>query len=375
MDNQKTILLVYKGDPFDLPPMMTIIDVLLEIGHHVIVIYQEKDKNVGKFEKLYIGKNIKLIHFDYIPQGDDLKSKFKRYYRREILFKKKVSKLLDIIQYDFLWVIHEFTAILLKDILKGRKYIMSIYELRDNEAKILKGMTTTAQNAEIVIVPEYNRAHMLRHWMNLKLTPHVLPNKPFMHPGNRNIPCEFEAYFRNKKVILYQGHISRDRNLEGICQAVEGLDGYELMLMGSGDEFKNYLMSKYHNVNCIGFVTPPHHLDVTSWAYMAVVTYDYGSLNRLYCAPNKTWEYSGFGIPMLANDIPGLAMTVGSYGAAECVDMDNPSEIRAAIKKIDENYEEYSRKACEFYESCDVKKIIERIVEHANLREAIMMGS
>ena len=55
--------------------------------------------------------------------------------------------------------------------------------------------------------------------------------------------------------------------------------------------------------------------------------------------------------------------------------MDNPSEIRAAIKKIDENYEEYSRKACEFYESCDVKKIIERIVEHANLREVIMMGS
>ena len=363
--NQLRIILVYKGDPFDLPPMMTIMDALLELGHHIIVVYQEKDKNVGKFESLYENKDVEFIHFSPIPQGDDIKSKLYRYYRRDILFKKEVAKLLDSVNYDILWIIHEFTAILLKDVLKGRDYVMSIYELRDTERNILDGMTPTAQKAKVVIVPEYNRAHMLRHWMGLKDTPIVLPNKPYYHPGKRNIPCEFSSQFKDKKVILYQGHISRDRNLEGICQAVENLDGFKLVLMGSGDEFKNYLLSKYHNVNCIGFVNPPHHLDVTSWAYVAVVTYDYGSLNRLYCAANKTWEYGGFGIPMLANDIPGLATSVGAYGAAECVDMDNPTEIKEAIERIASDYDTYSKNALRYYNSCDVKAIIDKVVEFA----------
>jgi glycosyltransferase involved in cell wall biosynthesis len=365
MDSNKKVLLIYRGDPFDLPPMMTIIDVLLEMGHHIIVVYQEKDKNVGKFEALYAGKSVEFIHFAPIPQGDDIRSKFQRRYRRDILFKKEVAKIIKTTQYDILWIIHEFTAILLNDVLRGRHYVMSIYELRDTEGKILEGMTPSAQNADVVIVPEYNRAHMLRHWMKLKETPMILPNKPFYHPAKRNIPCEFSEDFKAKKIILYQGHISRDRNLEGMCQAVEGLDGFELVLMGSGDEFKNYLLSKYHNVKCIGFVNPPHHLDVTSWAYIAVVTYDYGSLNRLYCAPNKTWEYSGFGIPMLANDIPGLATSVGAFGAAECVDMDNPTAIKEAIEKIASDYSKYSRNAFNYYNSCDVKDIVETIIEKA----------
>ena len=357
------VLLVYKGDPFDLPPIMTIMDALLELGHHVIVVYQEKDKNVGKFESLYVNKDVELIHFAPIPQGDDIKSKLFRYYRRDILFKKEVAKLLDSTNYDILWIIHEFTAILLSAVLKGREYVMSIYELRDTEMNILDGMRPAARDAKVVVVPEYNRAHMLRHWMGLKATPMVLPNKPFYHPGRRNIPCEFSSLFDGKKIILYQGHISRDRNLEGICQAVEGMDEYELVLMGGGDEYKNYLLGKYHNVNCIGFVNPPHHLDITSWAYIAIVTYDYGSLNRLYCAPNKTWEYSGFGIPMLANDIPGLASSVGACGAAECVDMDNPREIRAAIEKISADYNTYKDNALHYYNSCDVEAIIDEVVK------------
>ena len=84
--------------------------------------------------------------------------------------------------------------------------------------------------------------------------------------------------------------------------------------------------------------------------------YDFVVLNAIFCAPNKTWEYTGFGIPVLCHDIPGLRYTIGQYKAGVCADMDDTEAIKAAITEMDSNYEEYSQNAIAFYVSFDVKK-------------------
>ncbi|KAA6307134.1 hypothetical protein EZS27_041199, partial [termite gut metagenome] len=38
---------------------------------------------------------------------------------------------------------------------------------------------------------------------------------------------------------------------------------------------------------------------------IGIVSYAFDDLNHVFCAPNKTWEYTGFGIPMLGNNAPG----------------------------------------------------------------------
>ena len=86
-------------------------------------------------------------------------------------------------------------------------------------------------------------------------------------------------------------------------------------------------------------------------------------MNHLFCAPNKTWEYSGFGIPTLGNDLPGLEYSIGSAGAGRCVDFDDKDAIIEAIKDIDNKYEEYSSNATKFYNSFDVGTSLKSITE------------
>ena len=70
----------------------------------------------------------------------------------------------------------------------------------------------------------------------------------------------------------------------------------------------------------------------------------------MYCAPNKIWEYSGFSIPMLANDVPGLKYTVEMYKAGLCVNTNDENEIRNAILQISSKYDEFSYNAERLYE-------------------------
>ncbi|MDD3663218.1 MAG: glycosyltransferase [Candidatus Pacebacteria bacterium] len=162
-----------------------------------------------------------------------------------------------------------------------------------------------------------------------------------------------------KKNIFYQGYISRSRYVYKICEACERLEDYTFVMMGGGDQ--NYIeefKSRYSNIIHIGFVRPSEHLNITSYARMAIVKYDFVVLNAIYCAPNKTWEYTCFGIPVLAYNIPGLEYTIGSYNAGVCCDMDNQQEIKETIRKIDSNYEQYHQNAITFYNSFDVRETI-----------------
>jgi glycosyltransferase involved in cell wall biosynthesis len=138
---------------------------------------------------------------------------------------------------------------------------------------------------------------------------------------------------------------------------------YCVVLMGKGDNsYINELKLKYPQILHISFIAPPEHLYVTSWAHIAIVKYDFVVLNAIFCAPNKTWEYTGFGIPVLCHDIPGLQYTVGQYEAGVCTDMDDTEAIKSAIRKIDADYERYSQNATLFYESFDLGKTLSAIV-------------
>ena len=40
------------------------------------------------------------------------------------------------------------------------------------------------------------------------------------------------------------------------------------------------------------------------------------TLNPLYCAPNKIFEYSKYGIPMISNDVPALRYSYMEFHCA-----------------------------------------------------------
>ena len=358
---KKTILLVFAGECHRLPPFLAIID-SLHYDYQLKVISYEKRKGMEMLKSQY--KDVEFLSSCIRPETESFSDKLIRHLYYPIAFHRETKRLIKTTSRDLLWIIHERTLIEFADSLPDKDYIVSFYELNDTDEKFVKKTRKTVLRAKELITAEYNRSCIMRVWYKLDYTPAVIPNKPYYHPRKRNLECEYSAVFNGKKVILYQGHIQRVRNVNALCDAVEGMPGYLLVLMGDGDdEYVNYLKNKYKNILFVDFIAPPHHLDVTSWARIGIVKYDFTFINHLYCAPNKIWEYSGFDMPMIGNQLPGLQNTFERYHAGLCVDTESPDEIKRAIKRIDDNYEEFSANARRFYDSFDVKKEILKIVD------------
>ena len=108
-------------------------------------------------------------------------------------------------------------------------------------------------------------------------------------------------------------------------------------------------------------IPAPKHLEVTSHAHIGIVFYDGMTLNKAFCAPNKIYEYSYFGLPCLSNRIPGLVNTVEAFRFGRCIDM-KKEEIISAINDIEDNYEEYSLNGKVFYNATDNIAVMRKLL-------------
>lgn len=364
---KKTILFILSRECSFLPPFMTILESLAS-SYSLKVISHEKERGLEYLQKLYEGKDITFLSKCLQNNSNDIitraKRKLKRLTHVASTFHNETELLISTTPCDLLWIIHEETLYEFRQFLVGKKYIASLYELNDHRQDFLEAIKPTLQNAMEIFVPEYNRACILRVWLQLKKTPTVIPNKPLGHPLKRNIENPYSKELEGKKIILYQGYIQRSRNIDTLCDACIDMPDYTMVLMGGGDQnYIDELKNKYPQIMHISFVSPPNHLFVTSYARFAIVKYDFVVLNAIFCAPNKTWEYTGFGIPVLCHNIPGLEYTIGKYEAGICTDMDDKDSIKSAIQKMDVNYEYYSNNAIKFFNSFDIKAAVNGIVE------------
>ena len=113
---------------------------------------------------------------------------------------------------------------------------------------------------------------------------------------------------------------------------------------------------------------PPGHLQITSHAYIGVLSYvptketGYSVLNTLYCAPNKVYEFAQFGIPMIGNDNPGLNYLFKTEGIGEMFETWTEDAICEAIKKIEGEYAAYSNNTIDFFNKENVKDYVVRVL-------------
>lgn len=292
-------------------------------------------------------------NYDFIGLSEPLS---KNRLIRNLQFRRRCRRVLKD-DFDLIWIATGDTAIWLKDLLKKKTYVLNIFELYDKHPSYLKRLKSIALGAKKVVVPEYNRAHIFRTWFHLPETPVVIPNKYsdeelHAHMSLEGIDCRIPL---DSKIILYQGIASKERNLNELCEAVRQLKGFTLVMMCSKSDYLDELMRKYDFIVHQPFVTPPDHLAITSYAHIGVVTYEHYSLNTIFCAPNKIWEYASIGLPMLANAIPGLQNTVDKFHAGICVDMCSTQDIIKGIQDITDNYDEYTRGAKVLFNSVNIK--------------------
>lgn len=360
MQSNRTIWVLLRSHVAGLPPIMTVLKCLLE------------NKN---YQVNFISTQSSGIEHD----------NFKEYICPQMHNVNRFKKLLNYIQYrnfvkktfinnlnekDTIWLGSLDTALACKGLnfFSINQYILHLHELYDTHQNKLKSIKLIAQNAKYVVVPEINRAGILQVWLGLKERPVVLPNKPYDHPRTRKIePTNdltrqiISTYYTDKPIILYQGHIGGDRNLMPLAQAMKHLPKYDFWLLGIDHGYADQLVAVAENIKYLGSVPAPYHLEITSYASIGIMSYDPINLNNLYCAPNKVWEYSGFGIPFLANKCLSLESLAESFiGRTVSWEED---EIKISIKFILENFESFHLKSIDFFQKFDLVETVHNIVE------------
>ena len=254
--------------------------------------------------------------------------------------------------------------------LRNIHYALTSLELLDDNKTKNFLFSKVTDNAKFIVACEETRAYFMRYMYGLEELPYIMPNKPYEMTISRNCPPsipETQAaieMIRGKKFIIYQGVVkSRDYMLM-LANALKEQDtDYYFVLMGLDPEniFPD-IKREYDKSLFIENIPAPYHLEVTSYARIGFLFYDGdSSLNRAFCAPNKIYEYSGLGIPQLANDVPGLKNTVGRYGVGECVSL-SVENLKAAIQKIDASYAICADNSRKLYEDTDNQKVMAQII-------------
>jgi hypothetical protein len=372
MNNIKKIAILCKWQLEKLPPVMNVARILKSIGQDVTIICLYSNEST-KSEFNSLGISIVDITPAHRMQYRSLPEKALLWHR----FRTKTWHILDSMQeFDLFWVGSVDTALALGKHLLKKRYVLQALELYDTVPIYRLLIKKYLLFAAAVVVPEACRASIYRTWYGLSRTPIVLPNKPANHPHQLRLNIEDDkardlltTIDPAEKIVLYQGHIEPSRELRFVAEGVEAMGkGWTFVLMGGSE--RNYLetLKKSHmGLVHIPTVDAPRHLHITSHAYIGVVTYSHTCLNNVFCAPNKIWEYSGFALPMLCNDLPPLNHSVQNSGAGLCINTENSSSVIEALKTIDANYQHFSKNALALFNSIDTYEIIKNVLRQASL--------
>lgn len=374
----KTITVVEVNDITLYPPVQNIIKVLLDLGYRINLIGTNLD-NIS--EDIKSAKNCNLVELGKFQSKLFIARWIHKLYLFKIVRKKVKYYMKDS---EYLWTTSDGSIIAIKRLALNYKNIFQLMELTEYGAvlggKIKIRLDKIAQKSWKTVVPEINRAYIQKAWWNLSKLSYVLPNKPYSLDYGETEP-ELEKAINvmkndKRKIILYLGGLHSDRNFETYAKAISKMDGYVLYIVGkafSGDP--SVLINKLTNdygVVYLGFFKPPKHLALVNNAhigllpYMIAKTASTSILNALYCAPNKIWEYAGFGVPMVGSDVLGLKHPFEQWNIGRCCDLNDESSIINAIEEVDKNHDEMSQNCFKFYDSVDLEKIVSEILEDEN---------
>ena len=352
------ILVIHSDSAVEYPPVLSLCRDLLGLGHRVLLV-AKGTKGIPSF----LTEN---VNFDSITVGERPKgvSRVAFDFASDAEIKKICKKKLD--DFDVVWTTTDVAARACGKLLFEKKHIMQLMELSPRVPLFsmhdmpLRSMVTEelARRAFHVVVPEYNRAFIQQAWWQIEKTPVVLPNKSLVAPdvdAAKRYPDIYEKFNNEKRmIILYQGVFTPDRDFTG-CMAAMDLLGEEfaLYLMGVREQWEPMLEAQRNgrdNVVLIPCVPAPNHLAFTGFGRIGLLPYapSYARespLNALYCAPNKIWEYSYFGLPMVGSQMPALKSAFDAAGMGVTTDFSNPNEIADSIRMIDANWNEISERS------------------------------
>ncbi|QFT48738.1 hypothetical protein FIU97_19280 (plasmid) [Roseivivax sp. THAF40] len=359
------ILILIKSGLESIPPLLSQAKAASDCGHEVTIISAGSARTTR--ENLE-SNNINTIQVYDQKAVSTIFDKILNWYT----FRKEAKKTIKNLEFDAIWLGSADTAICMLGALPKKqrsKSILSIFELYDQYPIYRFLLELACSKSHAVIVPEETRADILEVWLNLKSRPIVIPNKPY---PNENITINTprfpgstitELKSCGQEMVLYQGWISSTRNLRSLADAVSKSNDHFLVLMGQDIDGEVEIIRKINDsVIHIPFISPPDHLEVTRMADVGIISYKKDRLNNLFCAPNKTWEYSKYGIPILSENLPSMRYQLKNMKFGTTCDMSDAQSIISGLEEIKHNKSKFAEAGKKFYDSVDLKNMIQAML-------------
>ena len=362
---ERAVVFIFKSDLSDVPLNITVLKSMQALGVRCTILCGSCSKEL----RVILENELTIIHAlqehaATRQRGMIGKSIFWGSFNR---FIKSHLRLLS--KKAVLWISGGDTALALFDVLNKRRFVLQLHELYDTLPLYRYGLKRIARHAAVVVCPEPTRAAILQVYLSLPRRAVVLPNKPWVEKDNYTSGVALEAVnlirerVGQRKILLYQGHVSEERSPLVYAEAIRKIsDKWAFVVMGKfHDATLENVKKACPKVLTVPFIRAPHHLCVTAMATVGIIKYAPCSLNNVFCAPNKIWEYGAFGVPFIGNTLPTLENILRDFRCGECVDETGDS-IRAALEQIRGEYETYSSESRRLFGSVDATKVVSQIL-------------
>jgi glycosyltransferase involved in cell wall biosynthesis len=149
---------------------------------------------------------------------------------------------------------------------------------------------------------------------------------------------KFSGISNNLPIVVFQGGLTKERNLENLVLAFSDLKNTaNLLIIGDGPlmtrlkEIKTSL--NLNNVFIKGWVNQDFLSSVLKHVSFGIIPYSLKSLlNNLYCTPNKLFEYIAHHVPICANFLPEVVTIVSGYNIGKVYQLTTSNKIAEGIK-------------------------------------------
>ncbi|MBN1866093.1 glycosyltransferase [Candidatus Sumerlaeota bacterium] len=142
------------------------------------------------------------------------------------------------------------------------------------------------------------------------------------------------------RIVLFQGWISAERNLDTLVRAARHFPGNTyLVFIGYGAyqaELERIVQTEgiERKVRFLGRVEPDEILPLTTGADLGVIPYLPIDLNHRYCSPNKFFEYVQARVPIVAHDLEFFRRMKDLHGVVVTGDLSSPETTADAINGL-----------------------------------------
>ena len=196
----------------------------------------------------------------------------------------------------------------------------------------VKTIITTSNKDKEVIKKKFKAFTHLQYY--------TIYNYPLLcnHKKNNYLRSKFNIN-PNNKILIYQGVIEKGRGVGLLIKIISIVKGCACVIVGGGPDllFFKQVVSSLNLKHKVFFHKKVPYVDLLKITLSADVGISFirpTCKNNIYALPNKIFEYSICGLPVLSSNMPGITTTIKKYNLGKCCNIYNQNHIIDAVKEI-----------------------------------------